>query len=406
MAEHRKLKLRVVIRAPAGMLATAADVPEREESAGGSLGNGGDSTPTSRRLFITGLVLAVMVVGGAAVRSFWPEEPEGIETVGASTYRFPSAPISRDVVPASRNPSDALATEVASTVTTASNASPEATVTGVDPPDQAKPTQPQLPGPGVVLQARNGSGSELLGGAPEVEAATAAHAPGPSPGAGKEPALSVPSTLASPAPTEASVPVEAIATGHSSSRDGTTAGISAGMPGATPEQSSDAAEIGVDEAAAGATPTVTEDQHEPVAEVELASLVEVPDSGSTETEEGLEEILSDHLTRAQLSWGVHRREPTIAAGGTVTVPGPGSSKIYFFTEVIGFGGRTIQHRWVYEGRTAATVRFQIGGDRWRVHSTKNLSPRRPGDWEVIVEDADGEMLGRRRFRVESERPAG
>lgn len=130
-----------------------------------------------------------------------------------------------------------------------------------------------------------------------------------------------------------------------------------------------------------------------------------PSSDSSEKDDGLEEILSEHLIRAQLSWGVYKREPTVKAGATVDVPGPGSTKIYFFTEVSGLGGQTIRHRWLYEGQTMATVRFHVGGNRWRVHSNKNLSPGKIGNWEVRVEDSSGEVLGRRQFRVEAGRSA-
>ena len=127
----------------------------------------------------------------------------------------------------------------------------------------------------------------------------------------------------------------------------------------------------------------------------------VPSGNRSDQDDGLEEILSEHLTRAQLSWGVYRREPTVKAGATVDVPGPGSAKIYFFTEVSGLRGQTIRHRWLYEGQTVATVRFRVGGDRWRVHSNKNLSPGKTGNWEVLVEDSNGALLGRRKFRVQT-----
>jgi hypothetical protein len=119
-----------------------------------------------------------------------------------------------------------------------------------------------------------------------------------------------------------------------------------------------------------------------------------------ETTTGLNEIQSDHLLRAQLSWGIYRREPTDTVGESVEISGPGSRKIYYFTAIQGMRGETVRHRWVYQGRTMANVRFLIGGDRWRVYSSKNLSPQMTGTWQVWVEDANGKSLGRREFRVE------
>ena len=50
------------------------------------------------------------------------------------------------------------------------------------------------------------------------------------------------------------------------------------------------------------------------------------------------------------------------------------------------------HRWIYFGDVMAEVSFYVGGDRWRVWSSKNLLPEWRGDWNVVVLDDAGNVL--------------
>ncbi len=91
------------------------------------------------------------------------------------------------------------------------------------------------------------------------------------------------------------------------------------------------------------------------------------------------------VARALFTTRVVEREPV----DRVLVAGPDTGKIYFFTELRGMEGQTVSHRWEYDGKVVATVSFEVGGPRWRVYSSRALSPEQTGRWTVMVVDADG-----------------
>ena len=69
-----------------------------------------------------------------------------------------------------------------------------------------------------------------------------------------------------------------------------------------------------------------------------------------------------------------------------------NNKIYFFSELRGMKGQSITHRWEYAGEAHATVTFNVGANRWRVWSSKNLQPEWTGTWNVSVVDEEGNVL--------------
>lgn len=74
-----------------------------------------------------------------------------------------------------------------------------------------------------------------------------------------------------------------------------------------------------------------------------------------------------------------------------------TAKVYFFTELRGLEGHTVTHRWEYSGETMAEVSFNIGGDRWRTWSSKNMLPAWSGVWEVSVLDEGGNIMMQKSF---------
>jgi len=71
--------------------------------------------------------------------------------------------------------------------------------------------------------------------------------------------------------------------------------------------------------------------------------------------------------------------------------------IIFYSDIRGYSGSTLLHRWEYQGQVMAEVPFVIGGDRWRVWSSKELLPAWIGDWTVSVVKADGEVIAAESF---------
>lgn len=69
-----------------------------------------------------------------------------------------------------------------------------------------------------------------------------------------------------------------------------------------------------------------------------------------------------------------------------------TGKVYFFTELRGLMGESVTHRWEYDGEPRAAVTFNVGANRWRVWSSKNLQPNWTGVWTVSVVDEGGNVL--------------
>lgn len=96
---------------------------------------------------------------------------------------------------------------------------------------------------------------------------------------------------------------------------------------------------------------------------------------------------------AQFTTAVENREPI----DQVTFVPNDVRKLYFFSDLRGLNGRTITHRWLYQGRTMAEVEFVVGGPRWRVWSSKDMLEGWLGDWTVEIVTDDGEVIAAETF---------
>ena len=82
------------------------------------------------------------------------------------------------------------------------------------------------------------------------------------------------------------------------------------------------------------------------------------------------------------------------------VIGPGQEKrLALYTELRDLTGQTVFHRWERDGRTMAVIPFKVGGDRWRVYSSKRLTSALKGPWQAVVTDSRGTILAGRSFIV-------
>lgn len=132
-----------------------------------------------------------------------------------------------------------------------------------------------------------------------------------------------------------------------------------------------------------------------VPEVVESEDAEITDSAPTPEEP---EVSSAAVARSQFAHDIVEREPVDAIDSVFYATGNDTDKIYYFTELVGLNGKTISHRWEYEGEVVATVAFDIGSDRWRVYSSKTLLPSMTGQWRVVVVDAEGNALQVGEFR--------
>jgi hypothetical protein len=99
------------------------------------------------------------------------------------------------------------------------------------------------------------------------------------------------------------------------------------------------------------------------------------------------------VARAQFTTGISVHEPIDA----ITELGTDQTQVYFFTELTGFSGETITHRWEHGGEMMAEVSFDVRGPRWRVWSSKQLQPGWTGEWKVSVVDGAGNVLVEKTF---------
>ena len=118
-----------------------------------------------------------------------------------------------------------------------------------------------------------------------------------------------------------------------------------------------------------------------------------PDSVTSEPATNMESVSNEHVARAIFTSGIENREPT----DTITSLSNDKNKIYFYSELTGLGGQSVTHRWEYQGRTMGEIKFNVGGPRWRVWSSKTLLPQWTGEWRVSIIDGSGNKVGEEAF---------
>ena len=102
---------------------------------------------------------------------------------------------------------------------------------------------------------------------------------------------------------------------------------------------------------------------------------------------------ADGVARATFTTAIDNREPV----DEISQLANDTTKVYYFTEIQGLNGQTITHRWEQNGEVQASVTFNIGGDRWRIWSSKNIQPEWTGEWQVMVVDEAGNVLTQNSF---------
>lgn len=108
------------------------------------------------------------------------------------------------------------------------------------------------------------------------------------------------------------------------------------------------------------------------------------------------------LERARFALDIADREPV---GAEPQILPHSSPTLYFFVEVLGGEGRTVQHRWYADEKQVADVALRIGGNRWRTWSSKQLGESDARTWRVVVETPDGCVLGEKSVAIGVNVPA-
>ena len=144
-------------------------------------------------------------------------------------------------------------------------------------------------------------------------------------------------------------------------------------------------EITASEASADSTATESSGETQS-AEADSSQQSSTQAEDTTQTAE--EQNSKGEVARAQFTTAIQDREPT----DDVVTLSNNTDKVYFFTDLINFKGTTVTHRWEFQGEVMAEVNFNVGGDRWRIYSSKNLKPDWIGIWSVTVLNEEGKQL--------------
>lgn len=104
-------------------------------------------------------------------------------------------------------------------------------------------------------------------------------------------------------------------------------------------------------------------------------------------------VAQAEVARAVVTTGVEEREPV----NDVDHVAAGEEKVFFFTELRDMSDQSVTHVWKHNGEVMAEVRFDVGGPRWRVYSSKNMLPEWGGEWQVSVVDEAGTVLAEKAF---------
>ena len=114
---------------------------------------------------------------------------------------------------------------------------------------------------------------------------------------------------------------------------------------------------------------------------------------ATQQEAAADTAMTGSVARATFALSIEDREPVDALASEASGP----EEVVFFTDLRDLAGQTVTHRWEHDGQVMAEVPFEIGGDRWRVYSSKNLEPSWTGQWKASVVDGSGATLSANTF---------
>lgn len=115
----------------------------------------------------------------------------------------------------------------------------------------------------------------------------------------------------------------------------------------------------------------------------------------TEKLQGLREQSYGAPYRAVFTTAIQNKEPT----DDLTEIAAAIQKVSFFTELRNMGGQVATHRWSVSGKIVYTKDFKVGADRWRVWSTKTITPYK-GNVVVVQILVNGKIITQETLRVD------
>jgi len=111
----------------------------------------------------------------------------------------------------------------------------------------------------------------------------------------------------------------------------------------------------------------------------------------------IERFLSLAMTRESPGWAVSRAAYTThmkrgEPGDCRKAAFEDEPRLRFFTELSDMDGRRIAHEWLFDGKPVQRTEFEVAGNRWSTHSSRDFSPADVGSWDVRVVTDSGEVL--------------
>jgi hypothetical protein len=113
-----------------------------------------------------------------------------------------------------------------------------------------------------------------------------------------------------------------------------------------------------------------------------------------------QETLRGSVAREVLARGIEEGRPVQPVDTQLTLDADAPTTLYYFTDLRGMAGKTVQHRWLRDGRVVSEIPMQVGAG-WlsSLHSSATIAPDMTGRWEVRICDTSGRALEQHSFEV-------
>lgn len=116
------------------------------------------------------------------------------------------------------------------------------------------------------------------------------------------------------------------------------------------------------------------------------------------TDTMLAKPLPPGFSRIVLTATMENLQPGAAVGHQVAYPQ--IKRLYLFTELKGYAGQVIKHRWFYQGQLHTEAVLTIEDSPWRTYSENWLLDDQRGDWYVEIVDQAQNLLYRYDFQYQ------
>ncbi len=108
--------------------------------------------------------------------------------------------------------------------------------------------------------------------------------------------------------------------------------------------------------------------------------------------------LPDGFSRIVLTAQMESLQPGEPLGPVIAFPNV--KRLYLFTEVKGYAGQVLTHRWYYKNQLHTEATLTIEDSPWRTYSENWLLDDQLGDWHVEIVDQAQKLLYRYDFRYQ------